>query len=119
MSKVLSWGLVATSLAHLIYSLLGDISFATAFTGPPVVWAGLMFLTLFLLLVMNAGVMLLMRFRDRASLGLPLRHFTACLGIAAALTIAGLWVGEIRVDASRPADAYSRRPGDTAAQHGE
>lgn len=34
MSKVLSWGLVATSLVHLIYSLLGDISFATAFTGP-------------------------------------------------------------------------------------
>ncbi len=111
MSKALSWGLVATSSAHLIYSLLGDISFGTSFTGPPVVWAGLMFLTLLLLLLMNAGVMLFMRFRRWADLRSPLRHFVACLGIAAALTIAGLWIGEIRVDASRPAEAYPRGPG--------
>lgn len=111
MSKALSWGLVATSSAHLIYSFWGDISFATAFTGPPVVWAGLMFLTLFLLLSMNAGVMVFMRFRRRASLRSPLRHFVACLGITVVLTITGLWIGEIRIDASRPADAYLRRAG--------
>jgi hypothetical protein len=103
-SLVLSVLGLGLSLAYLAYILLGNVTFASATTGPVVVWSALYLLAVTVLGVLNLGGLTYVWRKKVDGYGAAARTFAICAAGVLLVTVFAFWVGEQKVQRSKASD---------------